>query len=162
MSYEQMSKELDYNSGTGELVWKKRRVGVSAGSMAGSSGGRRYMCVTVNRKKYLAHRVAWLLGHGEWPQGQIDHINHNKLDNRLINLRVVDAQGNARNRKVPAHNTSGVMGVCFHKHDKVWQAGIKVNGIRKHLGAFADWFDAVCVRKAAEYKHGFHKNHGRA
>lgn len=112
-------------------------------------------------KMYRAHRVIWAMETGAWPVDQIDHINHDKTDNRIKNLRVVTNQENTKNQAMNSNNTSGHNGVCWAKRNNKWQAMIGVDGIRKYLGLFDDISDAIAVRAAAEIKYGFHKNHGK-
>jgi hypothetical protein len=113
-------------------------------------------------KKIKAHRAAWLLYYGEWPNDAIDHINGNPGDNRIANLRVVDQLTNQKNAKRPKNNTSGAVGLIILKGSGRWRAAIKVNYQEIHLGVFDRFEDAFRARKAAERKYGFHPNHGRA
>lgn len=83
----------------------------------------------------------------------VDHINHNKSDNRKVNLRIVSRSQNTINRKLPTNNTSGICGVRWHKRDKQWQSDITFQGKRYYLGMFDDYDDAVKARKAAEEKY---------
>ena len=98
---------------------------------------------------------------GKWPNGEVDHINGIRDDNRWCNLRDVTKSENQRNAKIRKVNTSGFNGVDFHtKHNK-WRARIYVDGRSELLGYFSNFFVACCVRKAAEQEHGYHPNHGR-
>lgn len=83
----------------------------------------------------------------------VDHIRHNKLDNRKSELRIVDSIQNERNSELAKNNTSGVTGVTWHSRDNVWQARIKVNYQYIHLGYFNSFNDAVIARKQAEEKY---------
>ncbi len=107
------------------------------------------------------HRLAWLYMYGEWPVGDIDHINGIRDDNRLINLRSVSRQENLRNRRTGRNNTSGVMGVNWDKSLGKWRSSIGIGGKTKHLGVSHYKWDVICLRKSAEMKYGFHLNHGR-
>lgn len=99
---------------------------------------------------------------GTIPDGmQIDHINHNRLDNRLENLRLVCHNENSRNRSMNGNNTSKISGVHWDSRNNKWQARISVNGTRITLGHFSSLFDASCARKSAEKKFEYHNNHGR-
>jgi hypothetical protein len=110
-------------------------------------------------KNVRAHRVLWALHYGSDPDGVIDHINGLKADNRIENLRVTDAEGNAQNRPLRRDNRTGSSGVIPHG-DK-FRANIRCGGKLTHLGTFERLSDAVAVRKEAERAMGFHENHGR-
>jgi hypothetical protein len=112
-------------------------------------------------RQLVAHRVIWLLKFGEWPSADIDHINGNRLDNRIENLRAVSRADNLRNRRMPITNTSGIVGVGWDKARGKWRAQIEANGLAKCLGHFEEKADAAAARKAAEIECGFHENHGR-
>lgn len=90
------------------------------------------------------------------------HINHNPVDNRLGNLRLVTSAENNRNVPLRKANTSSVCGVNWHKLRCKWRAYIRTSGKHLHLGMFDNFEDAVSARKAAEVKYGFHPNHGLA
>lgn len=139
-------------------IWNARYANTEAFTSYDTNG---YFRGKILGKAYASHRVVWTIYYGEWPKDQIDHINGIRDDNRIVNLRVVSNSENSRNIKIPATNTSGKIGVSWKKPNKKWQAQIKVNGSIIYLGLFADKRDAVEARKAAEIKHGFHKNHGR-
>ncbi len=111
---------------------------------------------------HYAHRVIWAIAYGEWPSDEIDHINGNRADNRLSNLRSVSHQVNMQNKARYRSNRSGTPGVSFHPRMKRWQAYITVNGRRRHLGSFGRKSDAVAARVSAQQQSGvFHANHGR-
>lgn len=152
------SHHLRYDPDSGHLFWKtpgrRRRIGVPVGCLSRDG----YLHVGLNKKYYLAHRVSWMLYYGEWPAKHIDHINHLKTDNRIINLRQVSSQENGKNQKFYISNTSGAIGVS--RHYGKWVANITVNGKRIYLGRFMEIEDAIVVRKKAEIKYGFHENHG--
>lgn len=106
------------------------------------------------------HRLIWFYMTGEWPD-IIDHINGNRSDNRWCNLRNVTQFENMKNRKICSNNTSGCMGVIWHKRARKWEASIRVNSKRKSLGYFDAKEEAIMIRKAAEIEYGYHENHGR-
>lgn len=129
---------LDYDASTGILRWKTKRHGTaSVGSQAGSINSKGYRCVKIDGKLYQAHRVAWALVNGEWPAQAIDHKNRNRDDNRIDNLRLATNSQNTANSKRPAHNTSGLKGVTWHKQRQKWAAQIRKDGKNLHLGLFA-------------------------
>jgi len=118
-----------------------------------------YKIGRLGKVNILAHRVAWTLVHGVWPDGEIDHINGDRTDNRIDNLRVVSTKANARNKRIDARKISGVPGVYWHKAANKWCAAINKS---ERIGYFRDFDEAVKARKEAERKHGYHENHGRA
>lgn len=126
---------LEYNAETDELFWKLARGNKKAGSKAGVINGKGYLCVQLGGKNYLAHRLIWIMVYGIEPADQIDHINGNKIDNRLCNLRDVTNRQNQYNQRKPrSDNQSGYLGVsqCGNR----WMASIKVDGKTKHIGFY--------------------------
>ena len=134
-------KCLSYCADTGIFHWKVpvgRWGRIHAGSVAGSAS-HGYQTVVVLGKRSPLHRVAWLLTHGAWPAGEIDHINGKRDDNRLCNLRDVPKRLNGHNRQGPNRDnlSSGLLGVT--KNGRVgWMAQITVDGKRIYLGTFQD------------------------
>lgn len=108
-----------------------------------------YRQIFVNGKRHMAHRLAWLYVHGEWPSGQLDHRNQLKDDNRVSNLREADNQTNQENVDGYSHNKSGRRGVSL-KASGMFQADIKRNGRSVYLGLFDNIIDAVAARMRAE------------
>ena len=97
--------------------------------------------------------------YGEWPREDIDHINHNRLDNRIENLRCVNDSINLRNKSKSKANTSGQTGV-YRTAVGNWIARICVNHKQVNLGTFSDVAEAIAARKDAEKFYQFHPNHG--
>jgi len=154
---------LHYDPLTGEITWSKSGSGVSAGMNFGTKvmhGKNLYVVGYVRGRKLRAHRVAWLLHHGVWPSGILDHINHDGCDNRICNLRVVTAIDNSRNAKLRSDSSTGVTGVSWHSSAKKWRAHISVKGKQVSLGVFQKKEDAIKARAAASVDFGFHENHG--
>ena len=146
-----------YSAERARNIWNGRYVGEEAFTAKTSDG---YLHGSIFGQMHRTHRVIWAIHHGSWPDGEIDHINHDRTDNRIINLREVTSQENSRNQSIYASNTSGQTGVSWHKRDNKWVAHIFFDGKKRHLGLFTDISDAIAARAAAEIKHGFHKNHG--
>jgi uncharacterized protein YeaC (DUF1315 family) len=121
-----------------------------------------YLWVNTKNTGYLAHRLIWAFHNGEWPDGCIDHINGDRSDNSMVNLRVVTHSENNKNAAMRKDNTSGHTGVSWSKPQNKWLAQIKVNRKSIGLGFFDNKQDAISARKEASEKYGFHKNHGRA
>jgi hypothetical protein len=148
------------------LFWKSKIarkviIGNEAGWFCKSSGYRK---VKVYGKDYRAHRIIWdMLNPGDIlsENEEVDHIDHDKTNNRPYNLRKVSRVGNGRNMPMNSNNTSGKTGVTFSTEKGKWVAQIKVNYRKIHLGYFSDKNEAIAARTAAEQKYGFHKNHGK-
>jgi len=126
---------------------------------AGTINDQGYRQISVSGKNYKAHRLIWLYVHGRWPN-EVDHIDHDQLNNRIENLREVTHRDNMLNLSIPKNNSSGVVGVSWNKSHKKWRAQIRVNGKMVYLGGFTLKEDAIKARKEAERKYGFHPNHG--
>ncbi len=141
ITHERLLSLLAYECETGVFVWKvSRGNGLKVGDAAGRIG-QGYRLVRVDGRGYLAHRLAWFYVHGAWPDGEIDHINGDKLDNRIANLRDIRHRGNAENkRKARADNQTGFLGVHIKPANtkRPFVASIRVDGVLKHIGAFAD------------------------
>jgi hypothetical protein len=152
-------RDLKFSADRNCRIWNTRYAGAEAFK---ADDGKGYLVGSIFGRAYNAHRVIWALIHGEWPKAEIDHINGDRSDNRISNLRSVSVQENARNSKLPADNTSGAIGVSWKKRDARWQAYIAVNRRHIHLGYFDDFDAAVAARKEAELRLGFHPNHGRS
>jgi len=176
---------LDYDPATGKLFWKARsakwfmppwhRIGVkSAHARANAWNGKwagkeaftscyngKYHGGAVLSAPYLAHRVAYSLHYNVCIVGEIDHINGDYSDNRIVNLREVDHTGNARNTSLYSTNTSGTPGVMWEESHKAWSVKISFNGKQRRIGRFKKKSEAIAARKHAETVHGYHPNHGR-
>ncbi|MFC0666224.1 HNH endonuclease [Azotobacter chroococcum] len=154
---------FDYNAETGVFIRKVRTTNnVKVGQVAGCIRPDGYLGIYVDNQSYQAHRLAWLYVHGRWPDGQIDHINGIRTDNRIANLRDVSHVENGRNQRLARNNTSGVNGIHWFKRRNKWRVEITVDRKKRHIGYFENLEDAVAARKAAEQSFGFHENHGRA
>lgn len=121
-----------------------------------------YRVGRVHGVRYKAHRMAWLLVHGHWPTDCIDHINGDRSDNRIANLRDVPKAVNARNAKRRVNCTSGATGVHWNRARQKWRAIIHYDKRCIHLGLFDTIEEAVSARRAANDDYGFGKHHGRA
>ncbi len=150
---------FDYNPVIGDLV-RKIDAGArgKAGYVAKSVSGNGYYQVRINGVKQMVHRVIWLWMTGAWPKNEIDHINHNPIDNRWGNFREVTHQENGRNQRMGRNNTSGVNGVS--RNGTSWVARISVKGKCINLGSFHSVSAAAAARKEAEVVFGYHPNHG--
>ena len=127
---DELRKRLAYRS-DGVLIWKRPlSQNTKPGHLAGSIRENGYLNLSFNNKIYLAHRIVWAIVKREDPlELQIDHINENKFDNRIANLRKASREQNMCNQK-------NVKGYCFNKQHKKWGAKIKLNGKAINLGYF--------------------------
>lgn len=139
-------------------LWNSKWAGKEA---FGYLSKRGYKVGNIRPHTLSAHRVAWAIYFYKWPDGQIDHINGDRTDNRIDNLREVTNAENAKNMRRKSTNKSGTTGVFFAKHVGKWTAQITVNGRGKHLGLFVRKRDAIAARKKAEAQYGYHANHGK-
>lgn len=158
LTAERLRQVLSYDPDTGIFQWKVRMSSrIAVGSVAGCNAkytkGNQYRVIGVDKTNYLAHRLAWLHVHGEWPAGEIDHINLDGLDNRIGNLRLATREQNQRNVGISKRNTSGAKGVSLH-HNGKWRATIYADR-SYYLGSFATVEEASAAyeRAAAKY-HG--------
>lgn len=170
---------LRYEPETGKLFWRERGPewfmdGYHSAEVCArrwntkNAGKEAFTAVTVGYRigglfdvLYLAHRIIWKMVHGT-DADQVDHIDGNRSNNRIENLRDVSETTNKRNAKRPSHNTSGVVGISFDQSRKQWEAYITLADRKHTLGRYDEFDDAVAARKAAEIEYGFHANHGRA
>lgn len=164
-SQDELRQIFQYEPETGKLFWLPRKDNISwnkvfGGKEAGCLDSKGYIRIRTEGRIWVAHRVIWKLVHGNDPDF-IDHINGNRSDNRLENLRSVSQIENARNTARHRTNTSGHTGVYWLERESRWYAVISANAKRKVLGSFREKDDAIAARKAAERELGYHENHGR-
>lgn len=156
---------FDYDSVEGKLYWRvTNSVRAVAGSEVTSINSKGYVCVGLNGKGYKVHRIVWDMLNPDdklQPGDEVDHIDHDKTNNRPANLRKVSRKVNSRNQKKRATNTSGVNGVYFAKRRNKWVAQITTDGWKRSLGSFDTLEAATAARLAEETKYGFHENHGK-
>ena len=145
-------ERINYNSETGAFTWAVSAPGISAGKAAGGVNAYGYRIIRIGRKAVRACRLAFFLTSGEWPAGEVDHINGDRLDDRLCNLRVVDRAGNSQNkREAQVNNLScGLLGVTWNKQHRRWQAKIVARKVRHHVGYFDTAEDAHKAYMAAK------------
>lgn len=142
---QRLKDSLRYCPVTGDLYWKRK---VGSRGFEGQKAGyfcntHKYMQMQFEGKPYKSHRVAWLLYYGDWPKGQIDHINGNRSDNRIDNLRDVSLKENMLNKPSYKGKTSKYKGVSWRKDFNKWRALIQRDGKPENLGHFD------CEREAA-------------
>lgn len=161
LTAEQVRAALDYDLETGLFRWRERQDmracwnSKHAGKIATYRNSAGYIGVRLNGVLRYAHRLAWLYVYGEWPDGDVDHINRDKADNRIENLRLATRSQNNANSCRPRTNTSGFKGVSWSNAVGRWKAEIRARGKRYHLGYFdtpEEAHTAYCA--AAKELHG--------
>jgi len=147
-SFQKMLHSLFRYRDDGQLIWIKGKTGAKKGKAAGSMHRNGYKVITIDGKQYPAHRLIWAYHHGYLPECEIDHINRERDDNRIENLRMVSTSCNQRNTGNWSTNTTGVKGVV--KGCKGFRSHIKVMNKIYNLGDYDDFDEAVLTRLAAE------------
>lgn len=134
LTAEYLREILHYDPETGVFTWKKQTSNnVKVGDQTGNISTWGYVQITVRRKRFAAHRLAWLYVYGAWPNGEIDHINRVKTDNSIANLREVTKVTNCQNRPPRKENPGAYYDARINK----WRSLITVNKKRIDLGYFA-------------------------
>lgn len=140
------------------MIWNDLHAGKEAFTASDSAG---YKCGSVHDCRFRAHRIIWAIHYGSWPIESIDHIDGNRANNTISNLRDVAHKVNCQNAKRPSHNTSGYVGVSVDRRNPCkWVAKIKVDGRVKQLGTFKSYEAAVLARKNADMQFAFGPSHG--
>jgi hypothetical protein len=150
LSVDEVRDAFEYDSESGMVFFKGTK------NEAGKVKANRrtsYRYLSLKGKTLLAHRVAWALCNGEWPSGQIDHIDGDGLNNAIDNLRDVSHAENQRNQRLHIKNKSGFRGVHQEKRSGKWVAMIWVGKKRKHIGTFSSAALAAEARRAAEIEY---------
>ena len=174
LSYSLALRVLKYEAETGCLYWRERPAEMFstpeaahlwnsryAGEMAFTHVDKDgYKVGTLFGKSYKAHRLIWLMETGAWPKWRIDHLDGNRANNRIPNLRDVRWGVNCRNRSMGSKNTSGVVGVRWDPQSSKWQAYIKVERKLVQLGKFTEKNAAIEARQTAVRRFDFTERHG--
>lgn len=176
---EEIKRRLRYDPLTGHIIWIAASSKLKTGSRVYKSWISRclnkraghvykkekdktsYRSLSFEGEQLKEHRLAVLFMTGNWPEGIVDHVDGDGTNNKWSNLRVVSNSESAKNLPLRKSNTSGVVGVNWKPRRIKWNSTIGVKYESIDLGHFEDFFEAVCARKSAENKHGFHENHGR-
>lgn len=153
ISREDLLDCLLYYPETGEFRWRN-----GTQRLTGQTRKDGYVVIELRHKYYLAHRLAWLIMKGEWPPNEIDHINGNPSDNRILNLRACTCAENQENKAASSRNTTGYIGVfkTSKGNGRPFSAAIQKNRKKWHLGHFDTAEEAAeAYRKAKAEIHTF-------
>lgn len=153
-----LEEKFDYEPLTGALRWKFTNAQHLQGEIAGFIGANGYWHVYHEGKLLKGHRVAWYLTYGTWPK-TIDHVNGDRLDNRLDNLREATYSQQQHNKGRQSNNTSGIKGVCWFESKQMWAARVQVAGKRKFLGYFPT--PEAAEGQIQKYRDAVHKEFAR-
>jgi hypothetical protein len=145
ITQQELQERLIYNSETGKFFWRV------SGKPAGYTDHRGYLSIRLaNDCLVLGHRIAWCYINGYWSVEDIDHINQDKSDNRISNLREASRSQNLMNKSLHRNNKSGHKGVFYSEKQNMYHAYITAYGTRTHLGSFKTKEEAVEIRNLAE------------
>ena len=161
LTQEYLKSILDYDLDTGIFTWKVSKANrTKVGDVAGWSYNG-YREIEINNKAYKAHRLAWLYVYGEMPKKLIDHVDGNRSNNKISNLREATYQENSENYKTPKTNKSGVKNVSWYKSLNKWVVSISIRKTKKTVGYYDDLELAELVAIEARNKYrGEFANHG--
>lgn len=171
LSPEEIRELVNYSPETGHFTWKPRPINSRnwneryAGKQVSTypKPGTGYALIAFFRRHYYVHQIAWIHFHGEHPPKgmHIDHINGNRTDNRIVNLRLATVAQNIQNQKIHRDNTSGFKGIAFHKPTQKWMSRIKANNSVHYLGVFETKEEAYAAyMDASKRLHGEFSNPG--
>ena len=167
LSFDFMSRCLSYNKGSGKFIWLERTPDMFddtgrgslwrcrkfnatfAGKEAFTANSDGYRVSNFYGKVLKAHRTAWLLHYGEWPHGDLDHIDRDRSNNRISNLRLAERIENNRNVSSAFGASSKYLGVYWSRGKSRWVANIKVGGKTRYIGAFTSEVDAALAYNEA-------------
>lgn len=159
ITQENLRYAFKYDPDTGKFTHRLPRRGGNIGDSALTNHNGGYDAVNVGGCAHLAHRLIFLYMEGRLPK-MVDHINHNRKDNRWVNLREVNDLDNAKNITLQHNSGTGVNGVALHKPTGKYRAYIGINYKQKHLGLFDTFEEAIQARRQADIELNYHTNHG--
>jgi len=156
-----LQKVLDYNPLTGDVLYKVKTLRKQAGEKVGHKHIGGYLTISFGKNnRMLLHRLIYLYQTGCLPD-QVDHINHDRLDNRWSNLRAANNTLNSKNCSISKNSVTKINGISYIPSLNKYRAYINVDHKQIHLGVFTDIADAAQARQQADIQYDFHANHGK-
>lgn len=144
LTWDRINEFLEVYPDSGHFVWKVWRGGsAKPGTLAGTTNSSEYPIIKIDGRFYLSHRLMWFYVHKRWPEQDIDHINLDKADNRIENLREASRSQNIANGRVRRDSQSGVRGV--KKMGNRFGAFVRKDGVQNYLGCYATPEEAGAV-----------------
>jgi hypothetical protein len=157
LTRENLKEYINYDPGTGKMVWIKKGRGLTLGKEVGSitcgDNGYYYRRMKFEGRMVAAHRVIWLYMTGEYPEMLVEHVDKDTLNNKWCNLRLTSMSKRCSKSVIPKNNKTEIAGVSFNKKGKAWRASISVGKKAIYLGIYKDFFEACCARKSAEARY---------
>jgi hypothetical protein len=150
LTFENLARVVSYDAKTGAFTRNKN------GQKIGKINKDGYVEISVYSKRYLVHRLAWFYVYGVWPEGSLDHVDRDKTNNAIDNLRKLTPSQQAQNTNLHPLNTSGYRGVFLDKQTNRWRARIRVNNVKHSLGAFDTAEEAYAAYLLAAKKYHTH------
>lgn len=153
---EDIKKQLSYCPESGILKY------IANDKVVDNRNSCGYVRVCVNKKRYLAHRIAWFMHYGEAPDSkkEIDHIDNDKANNKISNLRLVTSRENKMNKRLQSNNSTGINGVSLDKRTGMYEVSIKTQGKKIFIGYYENLDNAIIARKAVDRVLCFNEKHG--
>lgn len=156
LTAKRLREVLIYDPQTGHFFWRQKRSHFRAGDRAGTPK-EGYTKIAIDGRQYRAARLAWLFVYGRFPDSPLDHINRNRADDRIANLREATQSQNNANASIRSDNASGYRGVYFCARTQRWAAKIQRDGRCSFLGRHptpelaAAAYDAAAIKQYGEF-----------
>jgi len=161
LTQKRLNEVLLFNLDTGRVTNKieRNRSGADIGVEAGYVHHSGYRRTIIDGKDYSMARLVWLHAYGKFPEF-IDHINRDRSDDRLSNLREITKAGNSQNKSMQSNNKSGITGIRWNKKGRKWEVNINVDRKQKYLGQYDLLKHAIIIRERALIKYNYSEGHG--
>jgi hypothetical protein len=157
ITQDKLKEYFNYNDG--QLIWKKQpSTHIKVGDIAGNTNNRGYIQIKFLCNRFYAHRLIFFMFNGYFPQ-EVDHIDGNKTNNKIENLRQATPAQNRQNRGISKNNTSGIKGVSWSKKENKWIAQCQVNKKNHFLGRYNDI--ELAKKAVQQFRNQHHREYAR-